>query len=60
MVPPGAFVLPFLIMLVFTGIPLFFLETAFGQYASNGVVNIWKAVPLCQGRHTLHGAYTWG
>jgi SNF family Na+-dependent transporter len=43
-------VFPFLIMLIFTGVPLFFLETAFGQYASNGVVNIWKAVPLCQGQ----------
>ena len=46
----GAFVLPFLLMLVVTGIPLFFLETAFGQYASCGVVSIWKAAPLFQGK----------
>ena len=46
----GAFLLPFLIMLVLTGIPLFFLESAFGQYASSGVISIWKASPLFSGK----------
>ena len=52
-VPPGAFVLPYLIMLVVTGIPLFFLETAFGQYSSSGVIGIWNAVPLFQGIYCI-------
>ena len=37
------------VMLVFSGIPLVFLEMAFVQYASWGPVNIWKAVPLFKG-----------
>lgn len=45
----GAFVLPFMIMLFVTGMPLFFLESAFGQYANSGVISIWKASPIFQG-----------
>ena len=41
--------LPFIIMLGVAGIPLFFLETAFGQFASSGVISIWKASPIFQG-----------
>lgn len=36
-------------MLVVTGIPLFFLESAFGQFCSQGPINIWRAVPILQG-----------
>ena len=54
-IPPGAFVLPFMLMLVITGIPLFFLESSFGQYASSGVISIWKASPIFTGM-TLHFA----
>ena len=50
----GAFVLPFMIMLFVTGIPLFFLESAFGQYASSGVISIWKASPIFQGIVQCH------
>ena len=49
----GAFVLPFMIMLFVTGIPLFFLESAFGQYASSGVISIWKASPIFQGKFQI-------
>ncbi|CAL1540559.1 unnamed protein product [Lymnaea stagnalis] len=45
----GAFLIPFIIMLFITGIPMVFLELSFGQYASSGVVSIWKASPLFQG-----------
>lgn len=36
-------------MLVVTGIPLFFLESAFGQFCSQGPINTWRAVPILQG-----------
>ncbi|KAJ8039492.1 Sodium- and chloride-dependent glycine transporter 1 [Holothuria leucospilota] len=36
-------------MLLFTGLPMMFLEMAFGQYASQGVITVWKAVPLLRG-----------
>ncbi|WAR04563.1 SC6A9-like protein, partial [Mya arenaria] len=44
----GAFLIPFIIMLFVTGIPLVYLELSFGQFASSGVVSIWKASPLFQ------------
>ena len=45
----GAFFIPYIIMLVFCGIPLVFMELAFGQYASLGPVTVWRAVPLFKG-----------
>ncbi|XP_055926999.1 sodium- and chloride-dependent glycine transporter 1-like isoform X2 [Argiope bruennichi] len=45
----GAFLIPYAIMLVFVGLPLFFLELSFGQYASEGPITIWKISPLFQG-----------
>lgn len=45
----GAFLIPWLVMLCVIGIPLFFLELAFGQYASEGPVTIWKVSPLFAG-----------
>lgn len=50
LVRAGAFLIPYFVMLVFTGIPLFFLESAFGQFCSQGPINIWRAVPILQGR----------
>uniref|UniRef100_A0A3B4WVQ4 Transporter n=1 Tax=Seriola lalandi dorsalis TaxID=1841481 RepID=A0A3B4WVQ4_SERLL len=45
----GAFLIPYFVMLVVTGIPLFFLESALGQFCSQGPINTWRAVPLLQG-----------
>lgn len=45
----GVFLLPFCAMLFITGIPLVYLELSFGQYASSGVVSIWKVSPIFQG-----------
>ena len=45
----GAFLIPYTIMLLFVGIPLFFMELAFGQFASEGPVTIWKISPLFTG-----------
>uniref|UniRef100_A0AAQ6IJB6 Transporter n=1 Tax=Anabas testudineus TaxID=64144 RepID=A0AAQ6IJB6_ANATE len=49
----GAFLIPYFVMLVVTGIPLYFLESAFGQFCSQGPINIWRAVPILQGKITL-------
>ncbi|XP_077385748.1 sodium- and chloride-dependent neutral and basic amino acid transporter B(0+) [Festucalex cinctus] len=45
----GAFVIAYFIMLALFGIPLYFLESAIGQFSSQGPVNVWRAVPLLQG-----------
>ncbi|NXY86028.1 S6A13 protein, partial [Alcedo cyanopectus] len=46
----GAFLIPYLIFLLTCGIPLFFLETALGQYTSQGGVTAWRKIcPIFEG-----------
>ncbi|NXG64928.1 S6A12 protein, partial [Hemiprocne comata] len=46
----GAFLIPYLIFLFTCGIPLFFLETALGQYTSQGGVTAWRKIcPIFEG-----------
>lgn len=45
----GAFLVPYVIMLIIAGLPLFFLELSFGQFGSLGPITIWKACPLFKG-----------
>lgn len=47
---PGAFLIPFSIMLVIAGLPLMFMELSFGQYAALGPVAVYnKFCPLFRG-----------
>lgn len=48
--PPGAFLVPYGIMLALAGLPLFFLELAQGQYCSQGSVTCWAVMPLIRGK----------
>ncbi|XP_055338461.1 sodium- and chloride-dependent glycine transporter 2-like [Paramacrobiotus metropolitanus] len=46
----GAFLLPYLIVLLLCGKPMYFMEVAFGQYHQEGPVTIWKRVsPIGKG-----------
>ncbi|XP_053562117.1 sodium-dependent serotonin transporter [Bombina bombina] len=46
----GAFLIPYVIMAVFGGIPLFYMELALGQYHKNGCISIWRKIcPLFKG-----------
>ncbi|XP_036359291.1 uncharacterized protein LOC115211848 isoform X2 [Octopus sinensis] len=45
----GAFFIPYVIMLIFCGIPLAYMELAYGQYGSLGPITVWKAVPFFKG-----------
>ncbi|XP_036355949.1 sodium- and chloride-dependent glycine transporter 2-like isoform X2 [Octopus sinensis] len=45
----GAFLIPYWIMQLVVGMPLFFLELSFGQFASLGPITIWRVIPLLKG-----------
>lgn len=45
----GAFLIPYWTMQLFVGMPLFFMELSFGQFASLGPITIWKVSPLMKG-----------
>ncbi|XP_049581172.1 solute carrier family 6 member 4a [Syngnathus scovelli] len=46
----GAFLLPYLLMAVFGGVPLFYMELALGQFHRNGCISIWKHIcPIFKG-----------
>lgn len=49
----GAFLVPYVIMLALVGLPLFFLEFAFGQFASLGPISIWNVSPLFKGQYII-------
>lgn len=47
---PGAFLIPFTVMLIIAGLPLMFMELSFGQYAALGPVAVYnKFCPLFRG-----------
>lgn len=46
----GAFLLPYLLMAVFGGVPLFYMELALGQFHHSGCISIWKHIcPIFKG-----------
>jgi hypothetical protein len=45
----GAFLIPYTLMLMTTGLPLFFMELAVGQFSSLGSVGVWKICPFFAG-----------
>eukprot|EP00064_Thunnus_orientalis_P002224 superscaffoldBa00000155_g2231 len=47
----GIFLVPYFVFLFFCGIPVFFLETALGQYTSEGAVTAWRKIcPMLEGK----------
>lgn len=42
--PSGGFMIPYLIMLVLEGIPLFYLELAVGQKMRLGSIGAWASI----------------
>jgi len=45
----GAFLIPYVISLIFMGLPVFLWEMSAGQFSSEGPISIWKICPLFQG-----------
>lgn len=42
--PAGAYLVPYLILLILIGIPLFFLELAVGQRIRRGSIGVWNYI----------------
>ncbi|KAG8230299.1 hypothetical protein J437_LFUL008490 [Ladona fulva] len=40
----GAFLIPYTLMLVFGGLPLFYMELALGQFHRSGCLTIWRRI----------------
>uniref|UniRef100_A0A8C5SY62 Solute carrier family 6 member 12 n=1 Tax=Laticauda laticaudata TaxID=8630 RepID=A0A8C5SY62_LATLA len=50
LLPTGAFLIPYAIFLFICGIPVFLLETALGQYTSQGGITAWRKIcPIFEG-----------
>jgi len=45
----GAFLIPYLLVLLFIGKPLYYMELCLGQFASAGPVRVWEVVPALRG-----------
>ncbi|XP_042884248.1 sodium-dependent noradrenaline transporter-like [Penaeus japonicus] len=45
----GAFMVPYLLTLVLVGIPMFFLETAVGQFSSSSYLSVYSVCPAFKG-----------
>ncbi|BFZ15052.1 hypothetical protein BsWGS_18091 [Bradybaena similaris] len=45
----ASFLIPYLIMLFISGLPLFFIELAVGQFTSQGPMTCWKMAPIFTG-----------
>ncbi|ELU16974.1 hypothetical protein CAPTEDRAFT_180018 [Capitella teleta] len=46
----GAFLVPYMIMYIFGGLPLFYMELALGQFQRCGCISVWKRIcPMFKG-----------
>lgn len=51
----GAFLVPYCLMLVIGGIPLFYMELALGQFNRKGAITCWgRLCPLFKGKLMFH------
>lgn len=45
----GVFLIPYMLMLIFGALPLFYMELVLGQYNRQGPISVWKMCPLFKG-----------
>lgn len=49
----GAFLIPYIIVLLIIGQPLYFLEMTLGQFSSNGSIKVWDVIPILRGKEII-------
>ena len=49
----GAFLIPYIIVLIVIGRPMYFLEMILGQFSSSGSVKVWNVVPFAKGESKI-------
>lgn len=49
----GAFVIPYIIVLILVGKPIYFMEMLIGQFSSRGSVKVYDFSPAMRGKATL-------
>ena len=45
----GAFLIPYILMLVLGAMPLFYMEVILGQFNRQGPISLWKICPIFKG-----------
>uniref|UniRef100_A0A336KAS2 Transporter n=1 Tax=Culicoides sonorensis TaxID=179676 RepID=A0A336KAS2_CULSO len=45
----GAFLIPYIVVLLIIGKPMYYLEMTMGQFSSNGSVKMWDVIPILRG-----------
>ncbi|KAL1476814.1 hypothetical protein MTO96_036223, partial [Rhipicephalus appendiculatus] len=45
----GAFLLPYVILMLLVGKPMYFMEVAVGQFTSLGPMSMWRCLPIAKG-----------
>ncbi|XP_042205816.1 sodium-dependent nutrient amino acid transporter 1-like isoform X2 [Homarus americanus] len=55
----GAFLIPYILVLLFIGKPLYYMELCMGQFSSFGSVKVWEVVPAFRGVGYGQAIATW-
>nr|XP_045610357.1 sodium-dependent nutrient amino acid transporter 1-like isoform X1 [Procambarus clarkii] len=55
----GAFLIPYILVLMFIGKPLYYMELCMGQFASAGSVKVWEVSPAFRGVGYGQAIATW-
>lgn len=53
----GAFLIPYFVVLILIGKPIYYLELLIGQFSSRGSIKVYDMVPAMRGRFELPSQY---